>query len=114
LRGSLLEVMRQDYVLTARAKGLNERAVVYGHMARNALIPFITELGLRVPALLSGVVVIETVFAWPGLGQLLTSSLLRKDYPVAMSVFLGIAVLVVVGNFLADVMYSVADPRIRH
>jgi peptide/nickel transport system permease protein len=114
VRGSMLEVIRQDYVRTARAKGLTERTVLWRHTLRNALIPFITVVGLRLPSLLSGAVVVEIVFSWPGIGQLLHHSMLSRDYPVLMGCFMGVAVLVIMGNLMADVLYAVVDPRIRY
>jgi peptide/nickel transport system permease protein len=110
----MLEVVRQDYVRTAQAKGLSQSIVLWRHTLRNALIPFITVVGLRLPFLLSGVVVVEIVFSWPGIGQLLYQSMLNRDYPVQMGCFMGVAGLVVVGNLLADVLYAVVDPRIRY
>jgi peptide/nickel transport system permease protein len=114
IRGSMLEVIRQDYVRTAQAKGLRQQTVLWRHALRNGLIPFITVVGLRLPHLLSGVVVIEIVFAWPGIGLLLYQSMLNRDYPVQMGCFMGVAVLVIIGNLLADALYAVVDPRIRY
>jgi peptide/nickel transport system permease protein len=113
MRGSLLEVIRQDYVRTARAKGLPERRVVFGHALRNALLPIITLLGLYLPFLISGAVVTETIFAWPGMGRLTIDAIFSRDYPVVMAANLLAGVMVVFGNLLADVLYGIADPRIR-
>jgi len=113
-RASMLEVVRQDYIRTARAKGLPERTVIFKHALRNALIPVVTLLGLYLPLLLSGTVVIETVFSWPGMGRLMVDSIFQRDYPVVMAGAFVFAVMVVVGNLFADVLYSVVDPRIRY
>jgi peptide/nickel transport system permease protein len=113
-RSSMLEVIRQDFVRTARAKGLSEPAVIFKHALRNALIPVITLLGLYLPFLFSGTVFIESVFAWPGMGKLVVGSILERDYPVIMGGTLIFAMMVVVGNLVADVLYAVVDPRIRY
>lgn len=112
-RGATGEVLGQDFVTTARAKGLRERAVVVRHVVRNAMLPVVTILGYRVAFLLSGTIVVETVFAWPGLGQLFFSSIDRKDYQVVQAIVLVLATLVVVGNLLTDLVYAYIDPRIR-
>jgi peptide/nickel transport system permease protein len=113
-RASMLDVIRQDFVRTARAKGLSEPVVILRHALRNALIPVITLVGLYLPFLFSGTVFIETVFAWPGMGKLVVDGILERDYPVVMGGTLVFAVMVVVGNLVADVLYAVVDPRIRH
>ena len=113
-RASMLEVIRQDFVRTARAKGLSEPVVIFKHALRNALIPVITLLGLYLPFLFSGTVFIESVFAWPGMGKLVVDSILERDYPVIMGGTLIFAMMVVVGNLVADVLYAVVDPRIRY
>ncbi len=113
MRANMLEVVRQDYITTARAKGLSERVVLYKHALRNALLPVVTVLGLSIPGLIGGSVIFETIFAIPGMGQLFYMSVMARDYPVIMGIlFLG-AVLTLVGNLLADVSYAWADPRIR-
>ena len=112
-RSSMLDVINQDYIRTARAKGLPERVVLVHHAIRNALLPMITIAGLQLPTLLSGALVTETVFTWPGMGRLFLDSLGYRDYPVVMGILMFSAVLVLVGNLLADVFYAVADPRIR-
>ena len=114
MRGSLLEVIRQDYVRTARAKGLPERTVIFKHALRNALIPVVTLLGLYLPFLFSGTVFIETVFAWPGMGKLVVDAIGQRDYPVVMAGAFIFAVMVIIGNLVADLLYSVIDPRIRY
>lgn len=114
MRGSMLEVIRQDYVRTARAKGLPEWRVIFVHALRNALIPIVTLLGLYLPILFSGTVYIETVFAWPGMGKAVVDAIVQRDIPVVMATSLVFAVMVVLGNLLADILYAVVDPRIRH
>jgi peptide/nickel transport system permease protein len=110
----MLEVIRQDYVRTARSKGLPERAVTRRHALRNALIPIITLFALSVPAVLDGAVVTETIFSWPGMGLLLFQAVLGHDHAVAMAVLLFLAVATIMANLLADVMYAFVDPRIRY
>ncbi|MFW5837095.1 MAG: ABC transporter permease, partial [Desulfovibrionaceae bacterium] len=113
MRASMLEVLRQDYIMTARAKGLPASRVVMKHAMRNALLPVITILGLSVPALIGGSVIIESIFALPGLGRLFYEAVMARDYPLVMgSLVLG-ALLTLAGNLLADVGYGLADPRIR-
>jgi peptide/nickel transport system permease protein len=113
MRSNMLEVIRQDYITTARAKGLSERAVIYKHALRNALLPVITILGLSIPGLIGGSVIFETIFAIPGMGQLFYMSVMSRDYPVVMGILFIGAVLTLLGNLIADVSYAVADPRIR-
>ncbi len=113
MRGSMLEVVRQDYIRTARAKGLPEHRVILKHALRNALLPVVTILGLSVPGLIGGSVIIESVFAIPGMGQLFVQSAYSRDYPVLMGLVVIGATLTLLGNILADVAYAVVDPRIR-
>mgnify|MGYP005840399001 CR=1 FL=1 len=113
VRSSMLEVMAQDYVRTARGKGLSERAVLYRHQLKNALIPLITLVGLEGGQLLGGAMITEVVFSWPGMGRLLAESLAGRDYPVLMGAFTMMAALVVLGNLAADVGYAAVDPRVR-
>lgn len=113
MRGSLVEAGAQDYLRTARAKGLSERAVIYKHALRNALLPVVTMMGLNVGHLVAGAVLTETVFAWPGLGRLIFDAILHRDYPVMLGGLLVVSACVVVGNLLADLAYAVIDPRIR-
>ncbi len=113
MRSSMLEVVNQDYIRTARAKGVPERSILWRHAIRNALLPMIAIAGLQLPTLLSGALVTETVFTWPGMGRLFLDSLNYRDYPVVMGILIFSAVLVLVGNLLADLFYAVADPRIR-
>lgn len=113
MRACMLEVMRQDYVLTAQAKGLSRRTVIIRHALRNALLPVITLLGLSIPGLIGGSVIIESIFALPGLGQLFYSAVMARDYTLIMGNLVLGAVLTLLGNVLADVCYGIADPRIR-
>jgi len=113
MRSSMLEVLRQDYILTARAKGLSTWAVIGKHALRNALLPVITILGLSIPGLIGGSVIIESIFALPGLGQLFYQSVMARDYPLIMGNLVLGAVLTLAGNLLADAGYALADPRIR-
>ena len=114
LRSSLLEVMRQDYVRTARGKGLAEQAVLFGHAMKNALIPTITILGIIIGNLLAGIVIIEWVFTWPGIGWLAVDSIYKRDYSVIQTVTLLITVGVVLVNLLVDITYAYLDPRIHY
>jgi len=113
-RSSMLEVIRQDYVRTAKAKGLPEETVYYKHALRNALLPIITLFGFLIPGLIGGSIIMETVFAWPGIGRLAYQAVLARDYPVVMTINTITAVLVLIGNFVADILYGIADPRIRY
>lgn len=113
MRSSMLEVMQADFIRTARAKGLSERLVISRHALRNALIPVITVVMMALPGLFGGAVMTETIFSWPGIGRLFYDSLGKSDYPVMMGVLLISAGLVVVFNLLADVLYSVIDPRMQ-
>jgi peptide/nickel transport system permease protein len=112
-RASMIESFRQDYVTTARAKGLTERAVIVGHAFRNALIPLITIIGLSLPELLSGAVITETIFQWPGMGLLAMRAVNARDYPLVLGVILVTAVMVLISNLISDLCYAIADPRIR-
>jgi peptide/nickel transport system permease protein len=114
VRSSMLEEIRQDYVRTARAKGLNERAVLYGHALRNGLIPIITTLGLQAGVLLAGAIVTETIFSWPGLGRLTYQAISARDYPLVQGCILIIALTYILINLATDLLYSVVDPRIRY
>ena len=114
MRGSMLEVIHQDYVRTARAKGLPERRVIFKHALRNALLPVATLAGLYLPFLFSGAVFIEWIFGWPGMGRLIVEAIGQRDYPVVMGTSLVFATMVVVGNLLADLLYAWIDPRVRY
>jgi len=113
-RSTMLEVMRQDYVRTARAKGLRERVVVVRHALRNAVLPVITVIGLQVSVLISGTVVLERIFSLPGMGSFLLFSLERRDYPTVQAIVLLAAALVLVTNLIVDLSYAFIDPRIRY
>lgn len=113
-RSSMLETINQDYVTVARAKGLTHRYVMVRHAFRTALIPVITILALNVPALLGGTIVIEQVFAWPGMGTLAIASVQGRDYNVLMAINLISATMILLSNLIADVLYAVADPRVRY
>ncbi len=112
-RSSMVEMLHQDFVLTARAKGLSERRVLWHHVLRNGLIPVITVVGYNFGYSLTGAILTETVFAWPGLGSLFISAISNRDYPVLSGIFLLCAIFVVAANFLTDLLYGVADPRVR-
>lgn len=114
MRSSMLEVMRQDYVRTAKAKGLENSRVLYKHALRNALIPIVTLLGLTIPSLLVGAAVTEAVFSWPGLGGLGVTSVIERDYPLVLAFVMVGGVMVILGNLLADVLYAFVDPRITY
>ncbi|MCI0526056.1 MAG: ABC transporter permease [Nitrospira sp.] len=113
-RSSVLEIIHEDYVRTARAKGLRERTVIFKHALRNALIPVITLVGLQFGALLSGAVITETIFAWPGIGRLTIEAINKRDYPLVQGCVLAISFSYVLVNLLTDMVYSVIDPRIRY
>jgi len=111
-RASMLEVLGLDYVTTARAKGLKERVVIYRHVTRNALLPVVTVVTMNFSALLSGSVLIETVYSWPGLGRLLFESVLRRDYPIIMGLLVVMSIGVILINLVTDISYMFLDPRI--
>jgi peptide/nickel transport system permease protein len=113
VRAQMLEVVSQDYVRTARAKGLPEDDVVYGHALRNALLPFVTMFGFLLPGLIGGSVIVEQIFAWPGIGRLAYDAILARDFPVILTINFFAAGLTLAGTFLSDVLYAVVDPRIR-
>ena len=114
MRNRLLEVLSEEYILAARARGLKERAVILKHALRNALIPIVTIYGLSLPFLLGGAVLIENVFAWPGMGTLAVEAVRGRDYPVILATSMMGAVLVLLGNLLADVTYVLVDPRVSY
>ena len=113
MRSSMIDVLHQDFVRTARAKGIPERRILLHHTVRNALLPMITVAGLQLPNLLGGALVAETVFTWPGMGRLFLDSISYRDYPVVMGILMFTAVLVLLGSLMADLLYGVADPRLR-
>jgi peptide/nickel transport system permease protein len=112
VRTSMLDVLQQDYIRTAHSKGLSPRVVVFVHAARNALLPAATVLGVQFGRLLAGTIIVEAIFAWPGLGQLMLSAINNRDFPVVQGTFLVFVVMVIVSNLVTDVLYSVIDPRI--
>lgn len=113
-RAAMLEVMNQDYIRTARAKGLPEKTVIFKHGLRNALIPIVTILGLSLPGLFGGAFIIETIFAWPGMGRLGVMAIFQRNYPLIMGIVVFSALLIMLGNLLADIGYALVDPRIRY
>ncbi|MCA8997185.1 MAG: ABC transporter permease [Planctomycetaceae bacterium] len=113
IKANMNEVIRQDYIRTARAKGLGPFQVFFVHGFRNTLIPFVTQIGLLLPSLLSGAIIIERIFNWPGMGNLFFESINRRDYPTIMALVLMFSILTLLGQLLADILYAVADPRIR-
>lgn len=113
VRSQMLEVIHEDYIRTARAKGLPEDQVIYHHGLRNALLPFITMFGLTIPGLIGGSVIFETIFAWPGMGRLGFEAILARDFPVILTLNFFSAVLVLLGTLVSDILYAVADPRIK-
>lgn len=112
-RTSMLEVIRQDYIRTARAKGLKERTVIFKHALRNAMLPAITLMGFELPSLFGGAIIMEKIFIWPGVGQVYLESINMRDYPFMLGFTVFISVLTLLGNLLSDVLYGAADPRIR-
>lgn len=114
MRSSMLEVVRQDYVRTARAKGLPEKVVIIKHALRNALLPIVTLLGAELPLLFSGSAIIETIFSWPGIGLLGVNAVFQRDYMLVMAINMIGAVLMVIGNLLSDILYALVDPRIKY
>ncbi|MGH2557906.1 MAG: ABC transporter permease [Thermomicrobiales bacterium] len=113
IRSQMLEVLSQDFIRTARSKGLKERLVIFRHGLRNALLPLVTLMGLAIPELFGGALIIEQIFNYPGMGQLTFTAAVGHDYPLIMGTVLFAAVLVILGNLIADVAYAVVDPRVR-
>ena len=113
-RSSMLEVLRQDFIRTERAKGLSERTVIYKHAVRNAMVPVVTVIGLNFGLLLSGAILTETVFSWPGLGRLVVNSVYQRDYPLVVGCILIFAIVFVVVNLITDILYTYIDPRIKY
>lgn len=114
MRSSMLEVIKQDYIRTARSKGLSEKVVIFKHAFRNSLLPIITMLGFIIPNLFSGAAILETIFSWPGLGRLIVEANFMRDYPVLMGGTIISSALVILGSLIADILYAVADPRIKY
>ena len=113
MRTATLDAISQEFVKTARAKGLSERRILMKHVVGNALLPMITLAGMQLPSILTGALVTETVFTWPGMGRLFFDSLGYSDYPVVMGLLMFSAILVVLGNLIADIVVAIVDPRIR-
>jgi len=113
-RSSMLEVLRQDFIRTERAKGLSERAVIYKHAVRNAMVPVVTVIGLNFGLLLAGAILTETVFSWPGLGRLVVEAVYERDYPLVVGCILIFAIVFVVVNLITDILYTYIDPRIKY
>jgi len=114
IRAVLLDILNEDYILTARAKGLSEKAVVLKHALRNVLIPILTYLSMSISHLIIGSVMVEVVFAWPGLGSLFVESVLKRDFPVVQALVLLSAVIFTLTNLIVDILYAIIDPRIRY
>jgi peptide/nickel transport system permease protein len=114
VRGSMLEEIQQDYVRTARAKGLSERVVLFRHALRNGLIPVLTVIGLQMGAMMAGAMIIETIFSWPGIGRLTIQAIFARDYPLAQGCILAISLTYIFINLITDILYSAVDPRIRY
>jgi peptide/nickel transport system permease protein len=113
MRSSMVDVLTEDYMLTAKAKGLSDREMIKDHAMRNALLPLVTLIAVDLGMVVGGGVQAETVFAWPGIGRLMYDALIRRDYPVLQGTFLVLAISVIVANFIADILYSYLDPRVR-
>src|SRR5581483_313369 len=113
MRGSMIETLGEEYIRTARAKGLPDHLVLYKHAFKNSIRPLITGLGYLLPALISGSVIVETIFAYPGIGRLAYDAVLERDYPLIMAFNFITAVLILIGNLIADVLYALVDPRVR-
>lgn len=113
-RSNMLQVLRLEYIIFARSKGLSERVITYKHALRNAILPVVTIIGINIKTLITGAVLTETVFAWPGLGRLTYDAIYTRDYPVLMAMFVFVGLLVVMGNLLTDIAYAYLDPRIRY
>ena len=113
-RSSMIEVLSQDYIRTARSIGVSEWRILIKHAFRNALIPIVTIIGLQFGALLGGVIIIEIIFSWPGIGQLLIPAILRRDYPLVQGCILFIAIVYIFVNFIIDILYAYLDPRVRY
>ena len=109
----MLETLREDFIRTARAKGLGEDVVFYKHALRNSIRPLITGIGSLLPALIGGAVIVETIFAYPGMGRLGYEAVLERDYPTLVALNFIVAALVLLGNLLSDILYAVVDPRVR-
>jgi peptide/nickel transport system permease protein len=113
MRASVMEVLSEDYVLTAKAKGLNSFQILRGHALKNAMLPMITVITIRLGFVIAGAIQVETVFSWPGIGRLIYDAVAKNDYPVLQGAFLLVAVSVIIANLMADILYSVLDPRVE-
>ena len=113
-RATMLEVLDQDYIITARAKGCNGRLVLFDHALKNALLPVVTMIGLNLGSIITGATLTETVFAWPGIGRLMKDSIFRRDYPVLMGLFIMVSISIIIATILTDILYAYLDPRIRY
>jgi peptide/nickel transport system permease protein len=113
LRASLMRTMDYDFIKTARSKGLSERQIIYGHALRNAISPVVVIAGLNAAYLFGAVMVVENIFSWPGMGELLYQSIFRRDYPVLMGVFFVSAIIVMLINLVSDIIVALIDPRVR-
>ena len=113
IRSAVLEILQQDYLRTARAKGIGHFLVINKHALRNALVPIVTVIGMEIPVLFGGSIIVEQVFSWPGLGLMAMSAITNRDYPVIMGVCLLSAIVVLLGNLLTDILYAVVDPTIK-
>ncbi len=114
IRSAVLEILQQDYLRTARAKGIGRRRVINHHALRNAMVPIVTVIGMQIPVLFGGAVIVEQLFSWPGLGLMTMSAIMSRDYPVIMGVCLLSAVVVLLGNLITDILYAVVDPTIQY
>lgn len=114
IRSAVLEILQQDYLRTARAKGIGRRRVIYKHALRNALVPIVTVIGMQIPILFGGAVIVEQLFSWPGLGLMTMSAILNRDYPVIMGVCLLSAVVVLLANLVTDIVYAIVNPAIQY
>ncbi len=114
IRASMLDSLNQDFVKTARAKGVAERTVVFRHALRNALLPVVTNIGLEIPFLFTGAIVTETIFSWPGMGRQFIQASASFDYPVLMGILIVTSLIVVIANLVADVAYAIVDPRVKY
>ena len=113
LRATMIETLREDYIRTARAKGLAEEVILYKHALRNSIRPLVTGIGMLLPALISGSVIIESIFAYPGMGRLGYEAVLERDYPTIVALNFVVAALVLLGNLISDLLYAAVDPRVR-
>ncbi len=113
-RAKMLEILSQDFIITARGKGLDRRAILYRHALPNAILPVVTVFGVNVGFMLAGSVLVETVFAWPGMGRLMYEAVLGRDYPVLFGIFLVTSVMVLVANLITDIVYAFMDPRVAY